>query len=41
MDVVEARNPQAFELLESTGDIKYDEQSFLKAADSLIIANND
>jgi hypothetical protein len=40
MDVVEDRNPQAFELLESTGDIEYDEQTFLKAADILIITDN-
>jgi hypothetical protein len=40
MDVVEDRNPQAFELLESTGDIEYDEQTFLKASDLLIIADN-
>jgi len=40
VDVAQDRNPQAFELLEMTGDKEYTQQTFFSAADLLIIAHN-
>jgi hypothetical protein len=40
LDIVQDRNPMAFDLLKLTGDKEYNENSFLKAADILIIQSN-
>ncbi len=39
MDIAE-QNPMAFDLLKLTGDKEYNENTFLKAADILIIQSN-
>ncbi len=31
-EIVNNQNPQAFELLDATGDVRYDEHTFVKAA---------
>ena len=38
-DVVEDRNPLAYELLEMTGDTEYTKDTFFKAADILLEAD--
>lgn len=40
LDIVQDRNQMAFDLLKLTGDKEYNEESFLKAADILIIQSN-
>ena len=40
VDVVQDQNPMAFDLLEMTGDKEYTQETFFKASDLLIIANN-